>query len=545
MKKRLFALLLALVCVLGLLPGASATETVSCLTVDSSLVIIGDSNTVFLKKNNPDIQPARIYARVNAGIAECVENYSRYYADGYSQSMYQLISGLSGNSFRTVVINIGTNNAGTPSNTFRSYYRRLLDLLLEKNPAAVIYLCKILPINPRNYSGSYSNIFTSANINRINGVIADLQAEYAALGHDARILDLNTPFKNAAGVLMPAYDSGGGIHLTTNGYKRLNQVIQTALAQGDPTANHSWGQPETLTAPSCGSVGSARRVCAVCGAVVFQTLPPTGVHSWDKGTILTAPGCAAAGQTRFVCTVCGASEERSVPALGHAWIPTERLTEPEEGFHGGTARYRCQRCGEEKTAQLCAAEVFTDMPALEHWAHDPIDWAYFSGVSAGKTPNSFAPKAVITRAEAVTLLWTLAGRPEPAAAENPFEDVREDKYYYMPVLWAVERGITAGKTDTSFAPKAQCSRGEIVTFLWNAAGRPEPGLTELPFEDVSENKYYYDSVRWAVEHSITGGTDANRFSPKALCTRAQVTAFLYKAKELIGAAAPEPEPEKP
>ena len=122
MKKRLLALVLALICALGLLPGASSTETVPCLTVDSSLVIIGDSNTVFLKKNNPDIQPARIYARVNAGIAECVENYSRYYADGYSQSMYELISGLSGDSIRTVVINIGTNNAGTPSAAFRSYY---------------------------------------------------------------------------------------------------------------------------------------------------------------------------------------------------------------------------------------------------------------------------------------------------------------------------------------------------------------------------------------------------------------------------------------
>lgn len=538
MKKRLLALVLALVCVLGLLPGASATETVSCLTVDSSLVIIGDSNTVFLKKNNPDIQPARIYARVNAGIAECVENYSRYYADGYSQSMYQLISGLSGNSFRTVVINIGTNNAGTPSNTFRSYYSRLLDLLLEKNPAAVIYLCKILPINPRNYSGSYSNIFTTANIKRINGVIEDLQAEYAALGHDARILDLYTPFLNAWGVLLPEYDSGGGIHLTTQGYKRLNQVVQTALAQGDPEANHSWSQPETLTAPSCGSPGSARRVCAVCGAQVLQSLPATGAHSWDSGTTLSPPDCVTPGLARFVCSFCGVSEERSLPALGHAWRLAERLTEPEAGFHGGTARYSCSRCGQEKTVPLCAAEVFTDMPAPDNWAHDPIDWAYFTGVTAGKTPATFAPKAKITRAEALTFLWTLAGRPEPAAAENPFNDVKPDKYYYLPVLWAVEQGISSGRTESSFAPRASCSRAEIVTFLWNAAGRPEPELTELPFEDVSEGRYYFDPVRWAYAHNVTGGVSASAFGPRSLCTRAQVVTFLCKAQELLFPAAP-------
>ena len=158
MHKQIMALALALCCLLSLLPPAAASETVPCLTVDSSLVIIGDSNTVFLKKNNPDIQPARIYARVNATIAECAENYSRYHADGYDQGIYQLISALEGDSFRTVVINIGTNNAGTPSGTYKAYYRQLLENLYEKNPQAVIYLCKILPINPAKYDGPYTNI---------------------------------------------------------------------------------------------------------------------------------------------------------------------------------------------------------------------------------------------------------------------------------------------------------------------------------------------------------------------------------------------------
>lgn len=134
MKKRLLALLLVLACILTALPAASGSDTVPCLTVDSKLVIIGDSNTVYLKKNNPDIQPARIFARVNATIAECVENWSRYPADGYSQCINALILSLTAEDFDTVVINIGTNNAGTPTETFKEKYRILLDLLYEKSP---------------------------------------------------------------------------------------------------------------------------------------------------------------------------------------------------------------------------------------------------------------------------------------------------------------------------------------------------------------------------------------------------------------------------
>ena len=547
MNKRLLALLLTLCCVLALFPAASATETVPCLTVDSFLVIIGDSNTVFLKRNNPDIQPARIFARVNATIAECVEDYSRYHADGYNQGIYRLITGLSGSSIRTVVINIGTNNAGTPSDTFRNYYRQLLDLLYAKNPNLVIYVCKILPINPSHYNGAYPNIFTHANINRINGLIAELQAEYAGRGCDTRIMDLNTPFKNAAGNLLPEYDSGGGIHLTTAGYRRLNRIVQTILAQGDPAVNHSWSQLETLTAPSCGAPGEARRVCAVCAAAESVVLPPTGLHSWNGGTVLTAPGCTADGLSHYVCGVCGAVEDRTTPALGHAWTVAETLTEAgAEDLHGGTARYACARCGETKEGRLCAAEVFTDMPADDYWAHTPIDWAYFSGVTSGKTPTTFAPKAKITRAEAMTFLWTLAGRPEPTLTESPFGDVKPDKYYYKPVLWAVENHITSGKTETTFAPKAQCSRAEIMTFLWTAAGRPEPTLAENPFEDVPEGKYYYNPILWAFEHNVTGGVSATAFGPRSICTRAQVVTFLYKSQTLLFPdPTPDPDPTEP
>ena len=533
--KRLLALLLALLCVCAMLPAASATSTVPCLTVDSSLVIIGDSNTVFLKKNNTDIQPARIYARVNATIAECVQNYSSYHADGYSKGMYQLISGLSGSSFKTVVINIGTNNAGTATSTFQAKYRQLLNLLYQKNPEAVIYVCKILPINPSHYSGSYPSVFTLSNINRINNAVAALQAEYAAKGYDTRIMDLFTPFQNAYGVLMPEYDSGGGIHLTVAGYKRLNKVVQTALAQGDPDANHSWGSAKVLKAATCVEEGQASCSCTRCGAVKSLVIPASGAHSWGSPVTLAAPSCTADGLRRSSCTVCKAVRDETLPALGHCWVYLKTLS-PASGELHGTAQYRCERCGYTKSDLRCASVAFSDMPAEGNWAHAPIDWAYFGGLTAGKGEGRFAPNDTITRAEVLSFLWTVAGRPTPEAGENPFTDVPENKYFYKPVMWAVARGITSGVEANRFGPGEKCTRGQIMTFLWIAAGRPEPKSAGNPFTDVPTGKYYYKPVLWAVENNVTGGTGAGTFSPNAVCTRAQVLAFLYKTEAILKAA---------
>ena len=177
------------------------------------------------------------------------------------------------------------------------------------------------------------------------------------------------------------------------------------------------------------------------------------VQHKDFAAVTQAPGCEEAGVKTFVCTVCGETREEAVPALSHAWTLAETLSELEttEDRHG-TARFRCSRCGAEKTGSRCAAQIFTDMPRKSNWAHDPIDWAYFNGVTAGKTASEFAPKATVTRAEVVSFLWSCAGKPEPKSSRSPFRDVKESSYYFKPVLWAVENGITAGKTPRTPAP---------------------------------------------------------------------------------------------
>ena len=112
--------------------------------------------------------------------------------------------------------------------------------------------------------------------------------------------------------------------------------------------------------------------------------------------------------------------------------------------------------------------------------------------------------------------------------ENPFTDVADDAYYADAVIWAVSKSITSGTTATTFSPNAACTRAQAVTFLWRAAGSPAPQSHAMPFTDVAEGSYYRDAVLWAVENGITGGTAATTFSPNNDCTRAQIVTFLYR-----------------
>lgn len=121
------------------------------------------------------------------------------------------------------------------------------------------------------------------------------------------------------------------------------------------------------------------------------------------------------------------------------------------------------------------------------------------------------------------------GCPEPATAENPFTDVKESDFFYKPVLWAAENGITKGVSETEFAPYAICNRAHAVTFLWRTLDQPAAEGAENPFNDVKEGDFYYDAVLWAVDNGITTGTAEDAFAPLDSCMRAHVVTFLYRA----------------
>ena len=176
---------------------------------------------------------------------------------------------------------------------------------------------------------------------------------------------------------------------------------------------------------------------------------------------------------------------------------------------------------------------FRDMPRSDNWAYDSINWAYRSKITNGTTATTFSPNADCTRAQVVTFLWRMAGEPEPTEGKNPFEDVPENAYYYKAVLWAAEAGVTAGTSATTFSPDTTCTRGQIVTFIWRYEGQPEATSTVNPFTDIKIGAYYEKAVLWASETGITAGTSATTFSPESTCTRAQALTLLFRtAKEV-------------
>ena len=173
--------------------------------------------------------------------------------------------------------------------------------------------------------------------------------------------------------------------------------------------------------------------------------------------------------------------------------------------------------------------VFVDV-ATGSYYEDAVDWAVENGITKGTDDTHFSPDGICTRAQAVTFLWRAAGSPEPETRAMPFNDVPVGSYYYDAVLWAVENGITKGTSDTTFSPNMTCTRAQIVAFLWRSEKSPAAG-TANPFADVKSTAYYADAVLWAVKENITKGTTSTTFSPNADCTRAQIVTFLWRCKK--------------
>ncbi|MBR6413039.1 MAG: S-layer homology domain-containing protein [Oscillospiraceae bacterium] len=348
-----------------------------------------------------------------------------------------------------------------------------------------------------------------------------------------------------------------------------------------PKTAHSY--TTTVTQPTCTAQGYTTHTCSVCGDSYKDSYTNALGHSWDAGTVTLEPTETEPGVKTFTCTRCGETKTAPIPAtghthnytvtvvaptcaergytihacvcgdsyidtytaaLGHAWDAGVVTTKPTETTTG-IMTYTCTRCGETKTETIpmlepdptpslpcdggnsCPGNKFTDMPAKGNWAHDPIDWAIVTGVTSGTSETTFSPNAGCTRAQVVTFLWRAAGSPEPTSTSNPFTDVTGG-YYYKAVLWAVENNITSGTSATTFSPNSTCTRAQIVTFLWRFEGSPAPKTTNNPFTDVKPGSYYEKAVLWASEAGVTAGTSATTFSPDATCTRAQVVTFLYR-----------------
>ncbi len=273
-----------------------------------------------------------------------------------------------------------------------------------------------------------------------------------------------------------------------------------------PRMEHDYTDNATVVPPTCTTEGYTLHTCKLCGnTYTSDTVPATG-HSLASAAF--APTCSTEGYISYICLFCDYSYKEIVaPASGHAY---------EEGV--------CTLCGKLDLPE----NPFTDVNESEYFGI-PVLWALKMNITTGTTATTFGPENTCTRGQVVTFLWRANGCPEPTTAENPFVDISPNAYYYKAVLWAVENGITQGTGRGKFSPDSGCTRGQVATFLWRAQGEPAPVESNNPFSDVSESDYYYTAVLWAVENSITQGTGKDKFSPDKDCTRGQIVTFLYRA----------------
>ena len=257
-----------------------------------------------------------------------------------------------------------------------------------------------------------------------------------------------------------------------------------------------------------------------------DTKIPTGIY--EHGTVTVSPESASKGDT--VTITVTPDKGYTLESLTVLDKDGKALTLTDKG--GG--RYTFVMPAGKITVKAVFMDdntmlnFFTDVHAEDYY-YDAVLWAAQEGVTGGTSDTLFAPNAGCTRAQAVTFLWRAAGSPEPKTLSS-FADVPADAYYAKAVAWAVENGVPKGVSETAFAPDAACTRAQIVTFLWRAQQSPASG-GENPFTDVPADAYYAQAVAWAVENDVAKGVSETAFAPNDNCTRAQIVTMIYRCRK--------------
>ena len=258
----------------------------------------------------------------------------------------------------------------------------------------------------------------------------------------------------------------------------------------------------------------------VPGAPTYPATAPAA----PNGTVTVAPSNASKGTNVTVTVKPNEGYELGSLAVKDASGNTLPLTDLGNGKFSFVMP-ASKVSVEANFVKSAVSTGFADVPANAFFA-DAVKWAVDKGVTNGLTETMFGPYEPCTRGQIVTFLWRAAGSPEPKTAVS-FADVPAGSYYAKAVAWAIENGITNGMTETTFAPDATCTRGQSVTFLYRALKGTASGSAS--FTDVKSDAFYADAVNWAVASDVTNGTSNTTFSPNADCTRAEIVTFLYRA----------------
>ena len=321
-------------------------------------------------------------------------------------------------------------------------------------------------------------------------------------------------------------------------------------------------------APTCEDIGyTDGTICSVCQVVLeeYEPIPPLG-HTWTQ-PVFTWNETNDSAKAEKSCTVCeiiySATASLKLIEMQEDGNPVTKIT-ASVMFSDGTTASDVKEITSEPILPAPEAPanppidetgsapeqgpepIIPDPPSVipesklpalqfddvaeDSYYSDAVAWAASMNITQGTADGVFSPDMVCSRAQVVTMLWRAAGSPLTEGTTS-FADVSLSSYYYHAVLWATEQGITAGTSKTAFSPDLQCTRAQIVTMLWRAAGCPAVGAAST-FADVSSDAWYAEAVAWAVESGITLGTGQDTFSPDAVCTRAQIVTFMYRARHL-------------
>lgn len=297
---------------------------------------------------------------------------------------------------------------------------------------------------------------------------------------------------------------------------------------------HDWSNKDGICAvchTKCDRVHKPGTTCSVChkytsypyvpGAPTYPATAPAA----PNGTVTISPANASKGAN--VTVTVKPNDGYVLETL----TVTDKNGDELKLTDKGNGKYTFTMPGSKVEVKATFMEdnsvfnFFYDVPN-DAFFYEAVKWAVKSGVTNGLSDTMFGPYESCTRAQIVTFLWRAAGSPEPKTMSS-FTDVPASTYYAKAVAWAIENGITNGMTETTFAPDATCTRGQIVTFLYRALKGTASGSTN--FTDVKSDTFYADAINWAVANNVTNGTSNTMFSPNADCTRAEIVTFLYRA----------------
>lgn len=239
------------------------------------------------------------------------------------------------------------------------------------------------------------------------------------------------------------------------------------------------------------------------------------------------------GSVQLKATVTGTTEKVTWKSSNIKVAQVDK-TGKVVGKQAGLAEITASVAG--KSASCKVTVLYKDVSDKKDFWFKPTNYLTAKGVVKGyDKQTTFRPNAECSRAQMVTFLWRLQGEPAPKAKSTSFKDVKKDDYYFKAVIWAVEKGITTGVSKTKFNPTGACTRAQTVTFLWRMANKPTVKGASNPFSDVKKTDYFYKAVIWASAKKIVAGYDNGTFKPQGKCLRRQMVTFLYKYDNVVNA----------